>query len=195
MSNQKTPTTILLTPERKFHSFGYAARDFYHDLDPNEAKQWLYLEKFKMKLHTTGVSQPFLPWAQVLQPWQGRGLPNPGNPRVSPKQKLTSICCNFRNDLEHTTLWWNSQHTLIHTWAERYSEYLILCLPWKLLRVDTGWSAGRGGWGLPATPGAPSSVAGLLGDLGILRAGLRGQGHLGDPGQWLLKISLEVNLL
>ncbi|PNJ65496.1 HSPA12A isoform 3, partial [Pongo abelii] len=50
VSNQKTPTTILLTPERKFHSFGYAARDFYHDLDPNEAKQWLYLEKFKMKL-------------------------------------------------------------------------------------------------------------------------------------------------
>uniref|UniRef100_A0A8C2RKR4 Heat shock protein family A (Hsp70) member 12A n=1 Tax=Capra hircus TaxID=9925 RepID=A0A8C2RKR4_CAPHI len=36
VSNQKTPTTILLTPERKFHSFGYAARDFYHDLDPNE---------------------------------------------------------------------------------------------------------------------------------------------------------------
>lgn len=58
MSNQKTPTTILLTPERRFHSFGYAARDFYHDLDPNEAKQWLYLEKFKMKLHTTGVSEP-----------------------------------------------------------------------------------------------------------------------------------------
>ncbi|XP_023564771.1 heat shock 70 kDa protein 12A isoform X3 [Octodon degus] len=54
VSNQKTPTTILLTPEKKFHSFGYAARDFYHDLDPNEAKQWLYLEKFKMKLHTTG---------------------------------------------------------------------------------------------------------------------------------------------
>ncbi|XP_036754883.2 heat shock 70 kDa protein 12A isoform X1 [Manis pentadactyla] len=54
VSNQKTPTTILLTPERKFHSFGYAARDFYHDLDPTEAKQWLYLEKFKMKLHVTG---------------------------------------------------------------------------------------------------------------------------------------------
>ncbi|KAI2654284.1 Heat shock 70 kDa protein 12A [Labeo rohita] len=53
VSNQKTPTTILLTPDRKFHSFGYAARDFYHDLDPTESKQWLYLEKFKMKLHTT----------------------------------------------------------------------------------------------------------------------------------------------
>ncbi|NXK90263.1 HS12A protein, partial [Formicarius rufipectus] len=54
VSNQKTPTTILLTPERKFHSFGYAARDFYHDLDPAESKHWLYFEKFKMKLHTTG---------------------------------------------------------------------------------------------------------------------------------------------
>ncbi|XP_065495453.1 heat shock 70 kDa protein 12A [Caloenas nicobarica] len=53
VSNQKTPTTILLTPERKFHSFGYAARDFYHDLDPTESKHWLYFEKFKMKLHTT----------------------------------------------------------------------------------------------------------------------------------------------
>ncbi|XP_047677614.1 heat shock 70 kDa protein 12A isoform X5 [Tachysurus fulvidraco] len=53
VSNQKTPTTILLTPDRKFHSFGYAARDFYHDLDTSESKQWLYLEKFKMKLHTT----------------------------------------------------------------------------------------------------------------------------------------------
>lgn len=58
VSNQKTPTTILLTPDRKFHSFGYAARDFYHDLDPSESKHWLYLEKFKMKLHTTAVSMP-----------------------------------------------------------------------------------------------------------------------------------------
>uniref|UniRef100_A0AAZ3REP1 Heat shock 70 kDa protein 12A n=1 Tax=Oncorhynchus tshawytscha TaxID=74940 RepID=A0AAZ3REP1_ONCTS len=56
VSNQKTPTTILLTPDRKFHSFGYAARDFYHDLDPTESKHWLYLEKFKMKLHTTNLS-------------------------------------------------------------------------------------------------------------------------------------------
>ncbi|NXU63419.1 HS12A protein, partial [Horornis vulcanius] len=60
VSNQKTPTTILLTPERKFHSFGYAARDFYHDLDPTESKHWLYFEKFKMKLHTTGVSNTLI---------------------------------------------------------------------------------------------------------------------------------------
>ncbi|XP_073412672.1 heat shock 70 kDa protein 12A [Dendrobates tinctorius] len=53
VSNQKTPTTMLLTPDRKFHSFGFAARDFYHDLDPSESKQWLYFEKFKMKLHSS----------------------------------------------------------------------------------------------------------------------------------------------
>lgn len=93
MSNQKTPTTILLTPERKFHSFGYAARDFYHDLDPNEAKQWLYLEKFKMKLHTTGVREPLpgpvrVPMleSQGSSSLGGRNLSNPGDPQVSPKQ-------------------------------------------------------------------------------------------------------------
>ncbi|CAF1160163.1 unnamed protein product [Rotaria sordida] len=49
--NQKTPTTILLTPNLEFHSFGFFARDFFHDLDPEEAKRWLYFEKFKMHLH------------------------------------------------------------------------------------------------------------------------------------------------
>uniref|UniRef100_A0A6I8RCQ0 Heat shock 70 kDa protein 12A n=1 Tax=Xenopus tropicalis TaxID=8364 RepID=A0A6I8RCQ0_XENTR len=53
VSNQKTPTTMLLMPDRKFHSFGFAARDFYHDLDPSESKHWLYFEKFKMKLHSS----------------------------------------------------------------------------------------------------------------------------------------------
>ena len=49
--NQKTPTTILLTPSKQFHSFGFTARDFYHDLDQAEANKWLYFEKFKMNLH------------------------------------------------------------------------------------------------------------------------------------------------
>ncbi|KAK3094819.1 hypothetical protein FSP39_006636 [Pinctada imbricata] len=51
--NQKTPTTVLLTPEGLFHSFGFSARDFYHDLDKEEAKKWLYFDKFKMILHNT----------------------------------------------------------------------------------------------------------------------------------------------
>ncbi|KAL7668731.1 hypothetical protein ACOME3_009422 [Neoechinorhynchus agilis] len=51
--NQKTPTTILLTPNGQFHSFGFYARDYYHDLDPQESRHWLYFEKFKMHLHHT----------------------------------------------------------------------------------------------------------------------------------------------
>ncbi|KAF6715935.1 Heat shock 70 kDa protein 12B [Oryzias melastigma] len=37
VANQKSPTCLLLTPDLRFHSFGFAARDFYHDLDPEEA--------------------------------------------------------------------------------------------------------------------------------------------------------------
>lgn len=57
MAHQKTPTCLLLTPEGIFHSFGYTARDYYHDLDPEEARDWLYFEKFKMKIHSATVSR------------------------------------------------------------------------------------------------------------------------------------------
>ncbi|XP_048456612.1 heat shock 70 kDa protein 12B-like [Rhincodon typus] len=53
VANQKTPTSLLLTPDGSFHSLGYTARDHYHDLDPEEARDWLYFEKFKMKIHST----------------------------------------------------------------------------------------------------------------------------------------------
>ncbi|MEQ2198794.1 hypothetical protein XENOCAPTIV_018522, partial [Xenoophorus captivus] len=53
VANQKSPTCLLLTPDLRFHSFGFAARDFYHDLDPEEAQHWLYFDKFKMKIHST----------------------------------------------------------------------------------------------------------------------------------------------
>lgn len=53
--NQKTPTTLLLNPEGDFHSFGFTARDYYHDLDSKEAKRWFYFEKFKMSLHYNAV--------------------------------------------------------------------------------------------------------------------------------------------
>ena len=49
--NQKSPTILLLDPNAKFHSFGYAARDYFHDLEPQEAKKWLYFDKFKMMLY------------------------------------------------------------------------------------------------------------------------------------------------
>uniref|UniRef100_A0A671TXM9 Heat shock protein 12B n=1 Tax=Sparus aurata TaxID=8175 RepID=A0A671TXM9_SPAAU len=53
VANQKSPTCLLLAPDLRFHSFGFAARDFYHDLDPEEAQHWLYFDKFKMKIHST----------------------------------------------------------------------------------------------------------------------------------------------
>jgi len=53
--NQKTPTTLLLDPVGRFHSFGYTARDFYHDLEEDEARQWLFFDKFKMTLHHQDV--------------------------------------------------------------------------------------------------------------------------------------------
>uniref|UniRef100_A0A7N8YPQ5 Heat shock protein 12B n=1 Tax=Mastacembelus armatus TaxID=205130 RepID=A0A7N8YPQ5_9TELE len=53
VANQKSPTCLLLTPDLRFHSFGFAARDFYHDLDPEDARHWLYFDKFKMKIHST----------------------------------------------------------------------------------------------------------------------------------------------
>lgn len=56
VSNQKTPTTLLLKPNGEFHSFGFGARDYYHDLEELEARKWFYFEKFKMNLHSSVVS-------------------------------------------------------------------------------------------------------------------------------------------
>ena len=49
--NAKTPTVLLLKPTGQFHSFGYTARDYYHDLPARDTRQWLYFDKFKMTLH------------------------------------------------------------------------------------------------------------------------------------------------
>ena len=51
MTNQKTPTILLLSPDMSFHSFGITARDFYHDQKEEEARKWLFFDKFKMILH------------------------------------------------------------------------------------------------------------------------------------------------
>jgi len=67
--NQKTPTMILLTPSRQFHSFGFTARDFYHDLDQTEAANWLYFEKFKMTLHHCAVRFILFFLSLVLSPY------------------------------------------------------------------------------------------------------------------------------
>lgn len=53
---QKQPTVLLLTDNGQFHSFGYEAQQYYHDIDEYETEQWLYFEKFKMELHSRKVS-------------------------------------------------------------------------------------------------------------------------------------------
>jgi len=53
--NQKTPSILLLTPEGKFHSFGFTARNHYHDLSPEDAMIWMYFDKYKMTLYNNAV--------------------------------------------------------------------------------------------------------------------------------------------
>ena len=65
--NQKTPTCLLLTPDGEFKAFGFTARDLYHDLDPVEAEQWLYFEKFKMVLHYSAVSRMLILFVMILK--------------------------------------------------------------------------------------------------------------------------------
>ena len=55
INNQKTPSCLLLDPNGGFHSFGYAARDYFHDLESQEAKKWMYFDKFKMTLYNNLV--------------------------------------------------------------------------------------------------------------------------------------------
>lgn len=66
VTNHKTPTTLLLKPNGDFDSFGFGARDFYHDLEEVEAKKWLYFEKFKMTLHSSQVSHVASNYQHVL---------------------------------------------------------------------------------------------------------------------------------
>lgn len=53
--NHKIPTILLLNEYGAFHSFGFEAREAYHDLDESDSKRWLYFEKFKMELHSRKV--------------------------------------------------------------------------------------------------------------------------------------------
>lgn len=62
---------LLLRPSGAFHSFGYSARDFYHDLPAREARQWLFFDKFKMALH----HQKFIGRSTLITAANGESLP------------------------------------------------------------------------------------------------------------------------
>lgn len=58
-NGRKIPTALLLSPDFNFHSFGTAARDYFHDMHPEEAQKWYYFDKFKMFLYNKDVSVKF----------------------------------------------------------------------------------------------------------------------------------------
>ncbi|XP_056013346.1 heat shock 70 kDa protein 12A-like isoform X2 [Ostrea edulis] len=48
----KTPSVVLLKPNKTFHAFGYEAENKYASLaEDNEHEGWLYFKRFKMTLH------------------------------------------------------------------------------------------------------------------------------------------------
>lgn len=53
----QAPTTVLMDPEKKFHSFGFEAEAKYKTLTlKTEHTDWFYFRHFKMKLHHEKVS-------------------------------------------------------------------------------------------------------------------------------------------
>ena len=52
----KTPTTILLRPNKEFDSFGYDAVEKYVHFQGGQEKDYYYFEHFKMELHNSEVT-------------------------------------------------------------------------------------------------------------------------------------------
>lgn len=48
--SDKCPTCLLLRPDGSFESFGSAAREAFHRLEPDIASQWYYFQDFKTNL-------------------------------------------------------------------------------------------------------------------------------------------------
>lgn len=53
----KTPTTILLRPNKDFDSFGYEADERYVHFKRGEEKNYYYFKHFKMELHKSRVGK------------------------------------------------------------------------------------------------------------------------------------------
>ena len=56
--SHKTPTCVLLGPDKKFKSFGYQAEDDYNQIASDDNKNhydYYYFRRFKMILHSRAV--------------------------------------------------------------------------------------------------------------------------------------------
>lgn len=55
VSNYKVPCILLLKENGELDSFGNEARERYYDMDEEKARNYFYLEKFKLALHFSEV--------------------------------------------------------------------------------------------------------------------------------------------
>ena len=53
---QKTPSCLLLKPDAQFDSFGFEAVTKFNDLTEDEAANYYYFDRFKMKLYDNKVN-------------------------------------------------------------------------------------------------------------------------------------------
>lgn len=53
----KTPTCLLLKPDGQFEAFGFEATSRYNDLTDDEAAEYYYFDRFKMKLYDNKVKR------------------------------------------------------------------------------------------------------------------------------------------
>ena len=54
--SHKTPTCVLVNPNKQFDSFGYEAENKYVDLvEEDEHQEWMFFRRFKMILHNSEV--------------------------------------------------------------------------------------------------------------------------------------------
>lgn len=54
-SSYKTPTCVLVGPDKEFKSFGYEAQQEYAALIEKDDQRYYYFDRFKMKLHNNKV--------------------------------------------------------------------------------------------------------------------------------------------
>jgi len=54
--SHKTPTCVLVNPQKQFDSFGYDAENKYMKLlEEDEQEGWMFFQRFKMILHNSQV--------------------------------------------------------------------------------------------------------------------------------------------
>ena len=54
-ASEKIPTALLLNPSKRLDSFGKDAMESYFNKEDDEAEDWYYFDRFKMKLHNDKV--------------------------------------------------------------------------------------------------------------------------------------------